>query len=157
MSNDAHHAHVTMVSATIHAGGRATMYRRAGVGATVLLLSHHSVNALEQLVWALTRRFRVIVTCADAAPLEFTSWLADFFDGLGLHRAVIVTSAEQSAAVAEFAVLYPDRVRLIVTLGPSTLRDQESDHSAIVHRVFLDESVPDRTRNVIRVIDDRQD
>ena len=107
------------VRAEVRAGDRVTRYFRAGAGRVVLLLRPVAAAA----EWAaaaaeLAARCRVIVPDIPEAP-DFTAWLGDFLDGLGLESVTILADPALGGAAREFAALEPERVRLLAEVPPT--------------------------------------
>ncbi len=107
------------VRAEVRAGDRVTRYLRAGAGRVVLLLRPAPAAA----EWAaaaaeLAARCRVIVPDDPEAP-DFTAWLGDFLDGLGLDEVIVLADPVLGEAAREFAALEPDRVALLAEV-PAT-------------------------------------
>lgn len=111
------------VRAFLHAGGVTTEYRRAGRGATAVLLVEPEWT--ETLLSRLAAAFRVLVPevpaprPTDTDPsgrLAFCLWLRAFFDGLGVERASLVAGAAHGAGALAFALLEEDLVDRLVLL-----------------------------------------
>jgi pimeloyl-ACP methyl ester carboxylesterase len=107
------------VRAEVRAGDRVTRYFRAGAGRVVLLLRPAAATTAWSAAAAeLAARCRVIVPDIPESP-DFTSWLGDFLDGLGLESVTILADPALGEAAREFATREPDRVRLLAEV-PST-------------------------------------
>jgi pimeloyl-ACP methyl ester carboxylesterase len=120
-----------MIEAMVQAGPFETAYRRAGRGATVLLLlAGEDQNQGDWLFGTLGERFRTIAPDLppelEATPSLLGPWLRALIDGLGLELPAVVASLTHAHALLRFAKLDPDRVGRLLLI----LRD-------------VDENVPD--------------
>jgi hypothetical protein len=107
------------VRAEVRAGDRVTRYFRAGAGRVVLLLRPATAAAEWSSAAAeLAARCRVIVPDIPEVP-DFTAWLGDFLDGLGLGAVIVLADPALGDAAREFAALEPDRVGLLAEVPPA--------------------------------------
>jgi pimeloyl-ACP methyl ester carboxylesterase len=144
---------VTTVNATVHAGGRATTYQRAGAGAPVLVLLDQDVPQLAHMAAQLSHRFRIITTDGNAPSHEYAQWLADFLDGLGLHNTVIITSGVQSGAAVAFAMHHPGRVPLVVAVGAAHHAGKSIEGGPVVRAVSMEHAIPELVRAATHAIE----
>lgn len=114
-----------MIEAVVQTGEFETTYRRAGLGAPVVLLGR--AEGQEPAPWlfdALARRFRAIAPVLPAAArregaeacLVLESWLRGLIDGLGLEGPAVVADAALGPALLRFDALDPYRLDRVVLL-----------------------------------------
>jgi pimeloyl-ACP methyl ester carboxylesterase len=112
-----------IIEATVHTPHSATVYRRAGRGAPVLLLAGRQARArLEaELMPVLAAHFLAIAPETDGANAAASGAaeagrLRDLIDGLGLERPSIVVDETFGVAALGFAIADPERVRRLIVL-----------------------------------------
>ena len=133
-----------MIEAVVQTGTFETRYRRAGSGASVLLLDPQGHQAPGAWLFdALTARFRVIapvvpqaVAAGDEAAGALEPWLRGLVDGLGLDRPGVVASASLGPALRRFEARDPFR------LGPIAL--VETDTAAPLMRRAAFDAIAER-------------
>lgn len=104
------------VRATVFAGGVETEYYRSGSGMPVLLLLMPPGDpGRDRMLRFLSPRARVIAPMIPAA-IEFSSWLRDFLDGVGVVPVHIVATTALELAARDFAASDPARVDQVSTL-----------------------------------------
>jgi pimeloyl-ACP methyl ester carboxylesterase len=114
-----------IVHASVVAGGThdaSTHYRRAGRGASVILLSGEATISTA-LLSGLPRHFRLIAPNVPPSLAVtangFQTWLRGFLDALGITRAAIVVGPCFAAQVLGFALTEPERIgQLVFLVGP---------------------------------------
>jgi hypothetical protein len=118
------------VRATVFAGGVETEYYRSGSGSPVLLLLTPPGDPdRDRLIRLLSPRARVIAPRIPAA-VEFSSWLRDFLDGIGMLPVHIIAAEALSAPALLFAAADPSRVEQ-VTLWKSARQPYEQNNDII--------------------------
>ncbi len=119
---------------TVQAGAVSTAYLAAGQGAPLVLLHGASSSGISwyPVIGALAARFRVwlpdMVGHGESdrpdAPYDrsyYSSWLAGFFDAVGLDRAHVVGHSLGGAVALQFALEHPERVRRLVLVDAAAL------------------------------------
>ena len=111
-----------VVRACVVAGSTDTHYLRAGRGEPILVLAGNP-DTTHALLELLPRGFRVMAPeatppgGAGAAPtLDFTAWIRDFLDALGIAGVAMIVDPSFAAPALGFALLEPDRVKGLVFL-----------------------------------------
>jgi hypothetical protein len=95
-----------------------TEYFRSGSGSPVLLLLMPPGDPdRDRIMRVLSPRARVIAPRIPAA-VEFTSWLRDFLDGVGVVPVHIVATSALEVHARYFAASDPARVEQLSTLEP---------------------------------------
>ena len=107
------------VRATVLAGGVETEYHRCGSGSPVVLLLMDSGDPdRDRTMRVLSSRARVIAPRIPAA-VDFSSWLRDFLDGVGVEPVHIVATTAFEVPAREFAASDPTRIEQLSTLAPT--------------------------------------
>jgi len=106
------------VRATVFAGGVETEYYRSGSGSPVLLLLMPPGDPdRDRIMRVLSPRARVIAPRIPAGA-EFSSWLRDFLDGVGVVPVHIVATTAFAIHARDFAASDPASVEQVTTLEP---------------------------------------
>lgn len=104
------------VRATVFAGGVETEYYRSGSGSPVLLLLLPPGDPdRDRIMRVLSPRARVIAPKMPVA-VDFTSWLRDFVDGVGVVPVHLVATKAFEVPARDFAASDPARVEQVTTL-----------------------------------------
>ena len=102
--------------ATVFAGGVETEYYRSGSGSPVLLLLMPPGDSdRDRIMRVLSPRARVLAPKVPQAA-EFSSWLRDFLDGVGVVPVHIVATAAFALHARDFAASDPASVEQVTTL-----------------------------------------
>src|SRR4051812_45482140 len=103
------------VRACCVAGDADTNYYRAGRGEPVIILSADCDTA-RTLLTQLPRRFQGVIP-KPRIHRDFSQWMRDFLDALGLPTVSIIADSAFAPDAVYFALHEPDRVRRIVFLA----------------------------------------
>jgi pimeloyl-ACP methyl ester carboxylesterase len=102
--------------AEVRAHDQVMRYRRAGAGRPVIVLrGADDPDALwPELDAELVSRFRVVTPELPADCDDVAAWVADFLEGVGLDRVVVVAAEPCCLSALELALLGADQVERLI-------------------------------------------
>jgi len=108
--------HPAETLAEVRAHDQVMRYRRAGAGRPIVVLRGADVaDALwPELDAELVSRFRVLTPELPADCSDVAAWVADFLEGVGVDRAVVLAGEPCCLSALELALLGADQVERLI-------------------------------------------